>query len=129
MISKRKGFTKFFFSVFISTFILFSCSKEDNKEATNETVETKVVNSDSDEEKAKRGKAVYFSNCISCHNTNPTLDGSVGPAIKGSGFELLKARIQNLSYPEGYKPKRDTKIMPKLPLSEDNISDIAAFLK
>jgi mono/diheme cytochrome c family protein len=87
------------------------------------------VDERSDEEALlKRGGAVYAANCIACHNVNPALDGAIGPAIKGSSFELLEARIMRNEYPEGYTPKRDTKAMIALPYLEPDIPAIAAFL-
>lgn len=60
---------------------------------------------------------------------NPAMDGSLGPAIKGSSYELLYARIVEGTYPEGYTPKRSSQIMQKLPLSEDDIKSLEAYLK
>ncbi len=62
-----------------------------------------------------RGQQVYFANCTSCHNPNPKLEGSVGPAVAGASLELLRARVTTKSYPAGYKPKRATDVMPAFP--------------
>ncbi|MDB5047924.1 MAG: hypothetical protein JWO30_995 [Fibrobacteres bacterium] len=78
--------------------------------------------------KVQMGRGLYLSNCIACHNANPALDGSLGPAIKGSGLDLVKARVLHGEYPPGYTPKRATKIMVKLPLTEANVEDIQAYL-
>jgi mono/diheme cytochrome c family protein len=75
-----------------------------------------------------KGKVVYASRCIACHNMNPSRDGTLGPALKGSSLELLKARVLHGTYPPGYTPKRDTKIMVKLPLTEADVEAIHAFL-
>jgi len=83
----------------------------------------------SEDEKVQQGRALYLAQCTTCHNNNPSLDGPLGPPVKGSSIELLRARIIQGSYPEGYKPKRNTHIMPKLPLKEDEIAALAAFLK
>lgn len=77
---------------------------------------------------AKRGKSVYISNCIACHNMDPSKDGSIGPANAGSSLELLQARILKASYPPGYKPKRTTTAMPELPHLEPDIKAIHAYL-
>ena len=40
---------------------------------------------------AGRGKQVYLTECIACHNPDPARDGVLGPAIKGTihaGFIL-----------------------------------------
>ncbi len=78
--------------------------------------------------KVRTGHGLYLANCIACHNANPALDGSLGPAIKGSTLELVQARVLRGDYPAGYAPKRATHIMVKLPLSEDNVAAIQAYL-
>ncbi|PJZ71057.1 cytochrome C [Leptospira perolatii] len=77
----------------------------------------------------EKGKSLYLSNCASCHNMNPSIDGSVGPAIFGSSFELLKARIREGSYPPGYTPKRTSAVMPRFPYGDEEIKALEAFLK
>ncbi len=76
-----------------------------------------------------RGKQVYLVECTACHNPDPAKDGPVGPAVKGSALELLQARILRASYPPGYRPKRNTALMPPLPKVAARISDLAAFLR
>lgn len=75
-----------------------------------------------------RGKGVYMSNCITCHNPDPTLAGSIGPAIAGSSLELLTAKVLTRSYPPGYKPKVESDIMPDFPQLKDDIPGIHAYL-
>jgi mono/diheme cytochrome c family protein len=75
-----------------------------------------------------KGRSLYLVHCIACHNPNPSLDGSLGPAIRGSSLDLLRARALRAEYPPGYKPKRDTHIMPKLPLTEEDVANLHAFL-
>ena len=77
---------------------------------------------------AARGKRIYQLNCTICHNTNPSVDGSVGPAVKGSSRELLEARILRAEYPSGYTPKRTTKAMPAQPQLAPHIDNLAVFL-
>jgi len=80
------------------------------------------------EELAARGKTVYMSNCIACHNMDPSQDGALGPAVTGSSHELLEARILRAEYPEGYTPKRDTNAMLALPHLEREIDALHAYL-
>ena len=66
--------------------------------------------------------------CIACHNVNPAVDGAVGPAVKGSSRELLEARVVRGQYPTGYKPKRDTHVMPPQPAIAPSIDDLYRYL-
>src|SRR5574343_729469 len=59
-----------------------------------------------------QGKKVYMTVCVTCHNTDPKLDGSIGPANYGASLELLRAKILKGEYTPGYKPKRETQLMP-----------------
>lgn len=77
----------------------------------------------------KRGRATYLSNCAACHNTDPSKDGAIGPAIKGSSKELVEARVLRGAYPPGYTPKRTTTMMPAQPYLQSAIPDIVAFLR
>jgi mono/diheme cytochrome c family protein len=89
-----------------------ACNKKDSNE------DPKVV----------QGRVVYGLHCISCHNVNPANDGTLGPAIKGSALELVQARVMRGEYPPGYSPKRNTRIMQKLPLTPEEIEQVHAFL-
>src|SRR5438093_10798151 len=76
----------------------------------------------------KRGRAVYVANCIACHNNDPSKDGPIGPALKGSPKELVQFRVLRTEYPPGYTPKRNTKIMPTFPFLKDEIPYLATYL-
>ena len=76
-----------------------------------------------------RGKQVYLSQCIACHNSDPAKNGPLGPAIRGSSQELLEAKLLRGNYPPGYTPKRNTAIMPVQPQAKPRIPELAAFLK
>jgi mono/diheme cytochrome c family protein len=78
---------------------------------------------------AGRGRQVYLAQCITCHNSDPSKNGPLGPAIKGSSRELLEARVLRGTYPPGYTPKRGTAIMQPMPQLASAIPDLAAFLK
>ena len=78
---------------------------------------------------ATKGRQIWLSQCVACHNSDPSKDGPVGPAVKGSSAPLLEARLQRASYPEGYKPKRDSKVMPARPDLVASVPDLAAFLR
>jgi mono/diheme cytochrome c family protein len=74
------------------------------------------------------GRAIFMSHCIACHNADPSRDGSLGPAIKGSSLELVQARVMRGEYPPGYTPKRASHIMVKLPLTEEDVAKVHKFL-
>ena len=69
-----------------------------------------------------------MTTCMVCHNRDPNLAGSKGPAIAGSSRELVADRILYLKYPPGYKPKRTTHNMRAQPQLKNKIDDLVAFL-
>ncbi|MGE5307248.1 MAG: c-type cytochrome [Alphaproteobacteria bacterium] len=103
------------FLIIVSILILTACSNQPDAPAEPA----------SDQE---RGRVVYVANCIACHNSDPSKDGTIGPAIKGSQKELIEARVLRSGYPENHQPKRQTKIMPQFPFLEPEIPYLAAYL-
>lgn len=79
-------------------------------------------------ELVSRGMRVYRSNCIACHNLDPTKAGSQGPDVFGSSLELLEARVLSLKYPPSYKPKRSTHLMRPLPMIKKDLPALEAYL-
>lgn len=75
-----------------------------------------------------RGKAVYMSACIACHNVDPKKTGGLGPEVYGATMELLEARVVHGTYQPGYTPKRNTKTMQALPQLQAELRAIHAFL-
>ncbi|EMJ98166.1 c-type cytochrome [Leptospira alstonii] len=112
---KNRGGSYRLLLVSISLILIFAnCKEEENLSPEQKSI--------------SQGKGLYITNCSACHNQNPALDGAVGPAVKGSNFELLKARVVEGTYPSGYTPKRTSRIMTRLPLSDDQIRSLEAFL-
>jgi len=107
------------------------CEKPDKNPEASPTPQAteKAAAAQSDQvDRAKQGKSLYFANCIACHNTDPSKDGSVGPAISGSSEELLTLKVTQGTYPEGYHPKRTTKLMPPLPNLKADLPSLYSFL-
>ena len=75
------------------------------------------------------GRAVYNANCIACHAMDPRIDGALGPAAAGSSAELIAARVLRAEYPEGYTPKRETRVMIPLPHLESKLPELTAYLQ
>jgi len=76
-----------------------------------------------------KGRQIWLGQCVACHNADPAKDGPIGPAVKGASKELLAARVIQGTYPPGYKPKRETKVMPPRPDLVASIPDLAAYLR
>lgn len=98
---------------FLISFIFLGCTKQ---QPSNRSPE--------EEKLYLQGKKVYMTVCVTCHNQDPKLDGSIGPANFGSSLELLNAKIVRGEYPPGYKPKRETQLMPAF---EEHAKDIEAL--
>ena len=99
-----------------SYFLLASCSNDSDDAASKRNPNV------------GRGRAVYLANCVACHSNDPSRDGPIGPAIKGSSRELVEMRVLSTSYPPNYKPKRPTKVMPQFPFLKDEIPNLTAYL-
>lgn len=88
-------------------------------------IETEASVSD---DPVSRGELLYQNACTSCHNSDPRVEGPLGPAIAGSSFELLEARVVRGEYPEGYQPKRLSSQMLKMPHFKSEIPALEAYL-
>ena len=78
---------------------------------------------------AAKGRQVWLAQWVACHNIDPAKAGPDGPAVNGSSLDLLEARVLHATYPPGYKPKRDTKVMPPRPDLAASIPDLVAYLR
>lgn len=92
------------------------CTKKSSKPAANES------------EDVKRGRTVYMSNCIACHNSDPRRAGTLGPDVYGSSLTLLEHKVVQGVYPPGHEPKRKSQAMPPLPQLKDDVPALHAFL-
>jgi mono/diheme cytochrome c family protein len=78
---------------------------------------------------AERGRQVYQAQCIVCHYSDPAQAGVVGPPVRGSSEELLRAKVLHGTSPPGYTPKRPTKVMQPMPQLANDIPALAAYLR
>lgn len=77
--------------------------------------------------KYEKGKTVFRQRCMSCH-ANPKVGGSLCPPNYGSSLELLRLKVLEGKYPDGYKPKKPTKVMPRFPYLKDDIENLFEYL-
>lgn len=75
------------------------------------------------------GRRAYVANCTACHNSDPTKEGTLGPAVAGSSLALVEARVLRAEYPPGYTPKRDSALMPAQPFLKQDVPNLAAYLE
>jgi mono/diheme cytochrome c family protein len=77
----------------------------------------------------ERGRQIYQAQCIACHNPDPAKAGPIGPDVRGSSEELLRAKVLSGSYAPGYAPKRATKVMQPMPQLANDIPALAEYLR
>lgn len=110
------------FSLLILVYLLGACTAKSNSPSAPLTPEQEA------EKLMSRGKMIYNTQCISCHNSDPKKDGSVGPAIFGSSLELLEAKVLRNEYPAGHTPKRPSRMMVALPHLKNEIPALHLYL-
>ena len=81
----------------------------------------------------EKGKRLYLSNCIQCHNRDPNIKGSLGPEIVDAPYVVMYSKVMTGVYPEklpeGFVPKRKSKAMRKIPKLEKDIPAIYAWVQ
>lgn len=91
-------------------------------EPTAEAIPNAVLTSSVEE-----GAKIFKTTCAACHGIKG--QGASAPQNNDASLELLKAKVLTGAYPKGYKPKRNTKIMPKFPHLKDKIESIYKYLQ
>ena len=80
-----------------------------------------------------KGKRLYLSNCISCHNKDPNIKGNIGPEVVDAPLEVMTSKIMTGLYPavlpKGFVPKRKTKVMRKITKLQADIPAIHAWVQ
>ena len=118
------------FFAFLLIMLFSSCEKKSIKqeEAESEPDQKKLNNTIALTTDIEKGRMVYFANCVSCHNNNPKKPGSIGPEVYGASIDVLTQKIVFGKYPENYRPKRTSKIMPLMPHLNKEISNLHVFI-
>lgn len=80
-----------------------------------------------------KGKEIYLSTCIQCHNKDPNVKGPIGPELVDAPLEVMQVKVVTGRYPEvlpeGFVPKRKTKQMRKFPNLEKDVPSIHAYVQ
>ena len=86
-----------------------------------------------DQATLEKGKRLYLSNCIQCHNKDPNMKGSLGPEMIDAPLSIMTAKVMTGVYPAvlpaGFVPKRKTKAMRKITKLEKDIPAIFAWVQ
>ena len=116
------------FLVLLLIILVSNCEKKSIKQEGAEANQNKLKNTVALKTDIEKGRVVYFANCVSCHNNNPKKPGSIGPEVYGVSIDVLTQKIVSGKYPENYRPKRTSKIMPSMPHLNKEISNLHAFI-
>lgn len=80
-----------------------------------------------------KGKRIWLSTCIQCHNRDPNMKGSLGPEVVDAPLSVMTAKVMTGKYPDplpaGFVPKRKTKAMRPLPKFQNDIPSIHAYVQ
>lgn len=80
-----------------------------------------------------KGKRIWLTTCVQCHNRDPNVKGSIGPETVDAPLEIMTAKVMTGKYPDklpaGFVPKRKTKAMRPLPQFKNDIPSIHAYVQ
>jgi len=76
----------------------------------------------------EKGKFIYNKTCTHCHNSDTSKVGAVGPELKPSSQALINLKVNEGKYPEGYKPRRSTNMMPKYKFSKEQLESLYKYI-
>ena len=108
--------------------LISNCEKKNIEKENAKADQKKLTNTVALTTDIEKGRMVYFANCVSCHNNNPKKPGSICPEVYRVTIDVLTQKIVYGKYPENYRPKRSSKIMPSMPHLNKEISNLHAFI-
>jgi hypothetical protein len=80
-----------------------------------------------------KGKRIWMSACIQCHNKDPNVKGSIGPEVVDAPLEVMMSKVMTGKYPKslpsGYIPKRKTSAMRALPQYGKDVPSIWSYVQ
>lgn len=126
-INKLLIMRRLFFALLL-IMLVSNCEKKSIEQEEAEADQKNLNNTVALTTDIEKGRMVYFANCVSCHNNNPKKPGSIGPEVYGVSIDVLTQKIVSGKYPENYRPKRTSKIMPSMPHLNKEISNLHAFI-
>ena len=112
------------FFVLLLMALVSNCENKSLKHEEAEVDKNNQKNSVALTNDIEKGRMIYFANCVSCHNNNPKKPGSIGPVVYGVPIDVLTQKIVSGKYPENYRHKRTSKIMPLMPHLNSKISNL-----
>lgn len=81
----------------------------------------------------EKGKRVWLTTCIQCHNRDPNKKGPIGPEVVDAPLEVMRVKVVTGKYPDslpaGFVPKRKTKAMRALPQHKNDVDAIHAYVQ
>lgn len=81
----------------------------------------------------EKGKRIYLTTCVQCHNRDPNVKGSIGPEVVDAPLEVMTAKVMTGRYPDvlpaGFVPKRKSKAMRPLPQFKNDVPSIHAYVQ
>lgn len=78
---------------------------------------------------AHANQRLYERNCTKCHNADPSKPGSIGPELVTTPQKAFKMKVVHGKYPNGYKPKRNSKAMPKFGLFDWQVDSLYWYVQ
>lgn len=81
----------------------------------------------------EKGKRLYISNCLRCHNKDPNVKGSIGPEIVDAPYEVMYSKVMTGKYPDplpkGFVPKRKSRAMAAIPKLKADVPAIWHYIQ